>query len=374
MNRVLFAGGGTAGHIEPAWAVSQIWKSRFPGDEIAFLGTKSGQEVELIPERGGTLFLIPKVVAPRKLNISSLLFPFNFAVSIFKTIQIVKRFDVVVGFGGYVSASAYLAAVITNKPIVLHDQNAKVGLANRLGAKFAREILLAYPGSSESKNNFSRAIRKGKIVGNPLKAEIIEAAKTAKQDWKRARLEAKSALKIDGPLVLVLGGSSGSTAINEVIFKTNFEKFDNCSVLHSVGRANFLQGKLPNTKPNYRAFDYIEDMATVLLASDLVISRSGAIATAEFAALGRYALFIPLPIGNGEQALNAQELVSAKKAEIIDQKQFTSMWLEQNLSRLLSQGSDEAYGTILNSAELIADAIRRTLDDSVKSKVEGQSK
>ncbi|MBU6263378.1 MAG: glycosyltransferase, partial [Actinomycetales bacterium] len=93
MNRILFAGGGTAGHIEPAWAVSEVWRKRYPGDEVAFLGTKSGLEVTLIPERNGTLYLIPKVVAPRKLNLSAILFPFRIINSIFKTVAIVKEFD-----------------------------------------------------------------------------------------------------------------------------------------------------------------------------------------------------------------------------------------------------------------------------------------
>ena len=133
MNRILFAGGGTAGHIEPAWAVSEVWRKRYPGAGVAFLGTKSGLEVTLIPERNGTLYLIPKVVAPRKLNLSAILFPFRIINSISKTVAIVKEFDVVVGFGGYVSGSAYIAAALLRKPIVIHDQNAKVGLANKLG-------------------------------------------------------------------------------------------------------------------------------------------------------------------------------------------------------------------------------------------------
>jgi UDP-N-acetylglucosamine--N-acetylmuramyl-(pentapeptide) pyrophosphoryl-undecaprenol N-acetylglucosamine transferase len=106
---------------------------------------------------------------------------------------------------------------------------------------------------------------------------------------------------------------------------------------------------------------YIEDMATALLASDLVISRSGAIATSEFAVLGKYALFIPLPIGNGEQALNAKALVGAGKAEIIEQAEFSADWLLANLARLLKSGSIEPFGAKLNADELIADAISRTL-------------
>lgn len=355
MARILFAGGGTAGHIEPAWAVSQVWHSRFPGDEIAFLGTQSGQEVELIPERGGKLFLIPKVTAPRKLNIAALTFPFDLVIAIFKAISIVKRFDLVVGFGGYVAAPAYLAALLLRKPIIIHDQNAKIGLANKLGARFARKILLAYPNHElQALNTRSKDLKKVELVGNPLKPEIIKTVKEAESEWKTARARAKESLNVSGPLVLVLGGSSGSMAINQVVTNT---KFEGCTVIHSVGRGN----QFPASTTNYRPIEYIEDMATVLLASDLVISRSGAIATNEFAALGKYALFIPLPIGNGEQAFNAAELVKANKAEILSQSEFTSKWLTENLAQLLSKGGDAPYGAKLNSAELIADAISEVL-------------
>ena len=343
MNRILFAGGGTAGHIEPAWAVSEVWRQRFPGDEIAFLGTKSGLEVTLIPERGGTLYLIPKVAAPRKLNLSALLFPFKLIYSIFKTASIVKRFDVVVGFGGYVSGSAYIAAVILRKPIVVHDQNAKVGLANRFGAIFTKEVAVAYQNSG---------IAGAKVVGNPLKREIVQAATQA--NWHQARKDAKVKLNVSENLVLILGGSSGSQTINKVVADSTFE---NCTVIHSLGKEN----QLPPSTSNYRPVGYIEDMATALLAADLVISRSGAIACSEFAALGKYALFIPLPIGNGEQALNADELILAHKAELIEQSKFDSNWLNMNLARLLRQGSVEPLGTSLNAATQIADFIERVI-------------
>ena len=347
MNRILFAGGGTAGHIEPAWATSQIWQKRFPGDEVAFLGSKTGLEVTLIPERGGRLFLIPKVVAPRKIDKEVLTFPFRLLNSIFKTVSVVRDFDVVVGFGGYVSASAYIAAYLTRKPIVIHDQNAKIGLANKLGARFAKSVCVAYPEGA-------KVLKNAKVVGNPLRKEIIEAAVNAENDWIKARKDAKASLKVDGNLVLILGGSSGSKAINDVVNKTDF---GNTFVIHSVGKSN----ELPPATKNYRPVAYIEDMATALLAADLVISRSGAIAVSEFAALGKFALFIPLPIGNGEQAKNASELVAAHRAEIISQEKFTSEWLSQNLERLLKKGLDDAFGTNMNSAELIADSIESVL-------------
>lgn len=343
MNRILFAGGGTAGHIEPAWAVSEVWRANHPSDEIAFLGTKSGLEVTLIPERDGTLYLIPKVVAPRKLNLEALLFPIKILNSAIRTISIVKRFDVVVGFGGYVAASAYLAAAILRKPIVIHDQNAKIGLANKFGAIFTKEIAVAYQNSGLSG---------ARVVGNPLKREIVQAANQS--DWAAARVSAKTKLGVSGDLILILGGSTGSIAINKVI---NEAQFGDRTVIHSLGKLN----ELPAPSPNYRPVDYIEDMATALLAADLVISRSGAIACSEFAALGKYALFIPLPIGNGEQALNADELVAAHKAELLAQSDFTADWLNQNLDRLIKQGSVEPLGTSLNAAEQIADCIGRVI-------------
>lgn len=349
MNRILFAGGGTAGHIEPAWACSQIWRTKHPGDEVAFLGTKSGLEVTLIPERDGTLYLIPKVTAPRKVNLNLLLFPFKLINSIFQTASIVKRFDVVVGFGGYVAASAYIAAAILRRPIVIHEQNAKVGLANKFGAIFSKEIAVAY-------SIAAKELSGSKVVGNPLRDQIVKAAQEAELDWSGARKRAKVKLGISNNLVLILGGSTGSQSINKVIAEFNaMNGFENCQVIHSVGRDN----QLPNEKPNYLPVAYIEDMATALLAADLVISRSGAIATTEFAALGKYALFIPLPIGNGEQALNAEELVNAGRAELIDQNEFTSKWLSENLDRLLRKGQDEAYGTPLNAAEQIVECISR---------------
>ena len=297
----------------------------------------------MIPERDGTLYLIPKVVAPRKLNLDALLFPIKIINSAIKTISIVKRFDVVVGFGGYVAASAYLAAAILRKPIVIHDQNAKIGLANKFGAIFTKEIAVAYQNSGLSG---------ARVVGNPLKREIVQAANQS--DWAAARVSAKTKLGVSGELILILGGSTGSVAINKVI---NEAQFGDRTVIHSLGKLN----ELPAASSNYRPVGYVEDMATALLAADLVISRSGAIACSEFAALGKYALFIPLPIGNGEQALNADELVAAHKAELLAQSDFTADWLNQNLDRLIKQGSVEPLGTSLNAAEQIADCIGRVI-------------
>ena len=150
--------------------------------------------------------------------------------SIYKTLSIVSNFDLVVGFGGYVSASAYLAAFILRKPIVIHEQNAKIGLANRLGARFAKSVAVAYPDTAKELNG-------SEVVGNPLRESIVSAALSSEKDWQRARELAKDNLHVSGPLILVIGGSSGSKAINQVISEADFKS---CTVIHAVGKANEL--------------------------------------------------------------------------------------------------------------------------------------
>ncbi|MEN9679257.1 MAG: hypothetical protein RLZ57_386 [Actinomycetota bacterium] len=342
MNRILFAGGGTAGHIEPALATANAWRKKYPGDRVNFLGTKDGLEQKLIP--ANELILIPKVVAPRSLTIPALISPIQLTSTVSKTLKIVKNFDVVVGFGGYVSAPAYLAAAILRKPIIIHEANAKPGLANRMGAKFASEIGVGYELATLQLPN-------AKVVGNPLKDQIILASKQI--DWAKARSAAKKRIAAanDLPMILILGGSQGARSINNVISQVNLSNY---FVLHSVGASN----ELPAATTNYRPVTYINEMADALLAADLIISRSGAIACSEIAALGRYALFIPLPIGNGEQALNAQALINAGRAELIMQRQFNSDWLANHLPNLMKsalESPETPLGTPLNApAELVA--------------------
>ena len=145
MATVVLAGGGTAGHIEPALAVARQWLVSHPTDECIFLGTKSGLEVSLVPAAGFELFTIPRIRISRKPSLSWLRIPVDLIASVMASLKVVKRADVLVGFGGYVSAPAYLAAAITRTPIVIHEANAKPGWANRLGARFTSHLAVAHP-------------------------------------------------------------------------------------------------------------------------------------------------------------------------------------------------------------------------------------
>jgi UDP-N-acetylglucosamine--N-acetylmuramyl-(pentapeptide) pyrophosphoryl-undecaprenol N-acetylglucosamine transferase len=331
MATVVLAGGGTAGHIEPALAVAREWMKSHPTDTCIFLGTKSGLEHTLVPAAGFQLRTIPKVKISRTPSPSWLRIPFDLIASIAASITVVKNADVVIGFGGYVSAPAYLAAAITRTPIVIHEANAKPGWANRVGAGFTHHLAVAHP---VEEGSFSKAL----LAGLPLRSDVALGCTESASDWSKARSAAKSRLGFStaAPLVVIMGGSQGSVAINAVIADSVSTFNDKgISVLHSVGKLNAL----PNATGGYKPVAYIDAMADAYLAADLIIARSGAVTCSEFRALGRYALFVPLPIGNGEQFVNAASLVAADRAQVITQKEFTAQYLSTNLTSLLEKAA-----------------------------------
>jgi UDP-N-acetylglucosamine--N-acetylmuramyl-(pentapeptide) pyrophosphoryl-undecaprenol N-acetylglucosamine transferase len=333
--KILLAGGGTAGHIEPALAVARGWKQKYPESELVFLGTTQGLESTLIPEAGFQLSLIPKVAISRSLSPSLLKVPFQLISSVAKTLKYLKGVDCAIGFGGYVSGPLYFAAAISRVPLVIHEQNAKPGWANRIGARFTPFTAISYP-------VVEGALAQAELTGLPLRSDVLSVLKEAGKDWGAARAEAKksisSAYDLDEnqPLIFIFGGSQGSQAINAVIAESVENlKSSGYSVLHGVGKNN----QLPAPTRNYRPLAYVGHMAQAYLAADLLIARSGAVTCAEATALSKYSLFIPLPVGNGEQALNAGQLVAAGRAEIIDQSKFTSEWLNKNIDRLIGESS-----------------------------------
>lgn len=211
---------------------------------------------------------------------------------------------------------------------MIHEANARPGIANRLGALFTQHAAIAYPVSS---GKLSQAL----LAGLPLRPDVESAFHNAESDWEKARSDAKVRIGFDAakPLIFIFGGSQGSVAINSVIAGAKSQLgAGGYQILHSVGSSN----QLPESNNNYKAVSYISDMASAYLAADLIISRSGAVSCSEINTLGRYALFIPLPVGNGEQELNAMSLVADSRAEIVKQRDFTTSWLTENISRLLN--------------------------------------
>ena len=348
MAKVVLAGGGTAGHIEPALAVARQWKISHPNDELIFLGTSSGLENSIVPAANFKLHLIPRVRISRKPSISWIRIPVDLVSSIYSSKKIIKDADVLIGFGGYVSAPAYIAAQLSRVPIVIHEANARPGWANRLGSMFTQHLAVAHP---VSVGKFSSAL----LAGLPLRSDVSQGFIEAESNWKSARESAKSSLGFDSskPLVVVMGGSQGSVAINSVIADSlEYLSGRNIQFLHSVGKANAL----PHSTALYKAVPYIDAMAKAYLAADLIIARSGAVTCSEFRALGRYALFVPLPIGNGEQFVNAASLVAEGRAEVINQKDFTVSFIKDNIDHLLTRSVSSPVagsGSDLHAAEKI---------------------
>jgi UDP-N-acetylglucosamine--N-acetylmuramyl-(pentapeptide) pyrophosphoryl-undecaprenol N-acetylglucosamine transferase len=359
--KIVLAGGGTAGHIEPALAVARTWRANHAGDQIEVLGTKSGLENQLVPAAGFNLSHISKVVIPRKISLSLFVAPTTLTQAFLEARAVLKGADLLIGFGGYVSAPAYLAARSLKMPIVIHEANAKPGLANRLGALFTNHLAVAQPVKS---GKLSSAL----ITGLPLRSDVSKALQVSGSDWSAARSKAKAALGMSAsqPVVAIFFGSQGSVALNKVIADSLpiFEK-TGAQLLHAVGKSN----QLPKAGPNYKPVSYIEDMAGTYLAADLIIARSGAVTCSEVNALGRYALFIPLPIGNGEQKVNARLVTEQSRGEIIDQSEFTPQWIEKHLDRLLKNcemASPAGNASDLHASEKIVALMEEAL--KVKAK------
>ena len=332
MATVVLAGGGTAGHIEPALAVAREWKASHPSDRIVFIGTKSGLENALVPQAGFELVHIPKVAISRRASTSWLQIPIMLMAAVRASQSILSEADLLIGFGGYVSGPAYIAARFSRVPLVIHEANVKPGWANRLGALLTPYLAVAHHVESRE---FTNAL----ITGLPLRSDVAQAYHDSNANFSDSRKAAKKRLGFEenSPLIFIMGGSQGSIAINAAV-SGSVDAFlaKGFSILHSVGKAN----ELPHSHGAYRSVPYLEAMGDAYLASGLIIARSGAVTCSEFRTLGRYALFVPLPIGNGEQFINARSLVSDGRAAILEQSQLSSKYLIENIDALLTKSQN----------------------------------
>lgn len=327
MTRIVFAGAGTAGHVEPALAVANWLREHKPEFEFLFLGTAEGVEVDLVPAAGFELHLIDKAPFPRRINAGLLRWPSRFRKTLRQTENSLRGADLVIGFGGYVAAPAYLGARRLGIPMLAHEANAKMGLANKLARRCGATMLRAFGPADADR------------VGIPLRNSIVELSQLSPVQRDEARQRALRNLKLDpkAPTVLIFGGSLGSTKFNETIAASRREiSGTGVQIIHAVGARN----ELPQAQAGYLPLRYIEEMAAAYAASDLVISRSGAVTVAETGILGIYALYIPLPIGNGEQIENALEVVARGGGEILKNQEFNAAWLTSNISRLLEKASE----------------------------------
>lgn len=318
--RVLVAGGGTAGHIEPALNLADTLTQLRPDTVVTALGTAKGLETTLVPARGYELDLIPPVPLPRAVNkdLFSLPSRLKAAVGQSRAVLAKRQVDVVVGFGGYAALPAYLAARRDGVPIVVHEANAKAGLANKVGARFTDYVAETYPGS----------LRGAEVVGLPLRQSISGLDRSA----LRAQAREFFGLDADRPVLFVFGGSQGARHINEAVVAAASEIVGaGGSVLHSVGGKNSDQ-RPTDPLAHFVTVDYVDRMDLAYAAADLALCRAGAMTVAELAAVGLPAVFVPLPVGNGEQRRNAAAVIAAGGGiEIADAQLDTAAIIDQVL-------------------------------------------
>ena len=363
---VLVVGGGTAGHIEPALAVGEAVTAIDPTARVTAVGTPRGLETELVPRRGVPLELVDPVPLPRTVGGDLFRLPGRLSRAVRGAREMLRRTeaDVVVGFGGYACVPVYLAAALATPrrrvPIVVHEANSRAGIANKLGARFAIATLAAFSGSGLD----------ARVVGNPVRREV------AALDRAGLRAEARTAfgLDLDAPTVLVVGGSQGARSLNAAMAEVA-EEFSaaGVGVLHAVGPKNVGDApRVPSGGVPYVAVPYLDRMDLAYAAADVIVCRSGAITVAEVSAVGLPAVFVPLPHGNGEQALNARDLVTAGAAIMIEDSALTPEYLRSEVlplaldpDRLQMMSAAAVSGGSRDAAEVVA---RIALDAAGKAR------
>ncbi len=362
--RFVLAGGGSAGHVNPMLATAAELRRRRPDAELVLLGTADGLEADLVPAAGFELTVIEKVPLPRRPSADVLRFPRRWRAATATARSVVTGAEAVVGFGGYVSTPAYLAGRSARVPIVVHEQNARPGLANRLGARWAAAVGITFEGTP---------LPKAHLVGLPLRPAVAELVRDRATDAEaRARAGAAACgLAPERTTVLVTGGSLGAARLNATVPALAGDLVAaGAQVLHLTGRSKSgavleaLAAAAPHVRAHYHVREYLAEMEQALACADLVVSRAGAGMVSELAALGIPAVYVPLPIGNGEQRLNARPVVSAGGGLLVEDDALTPDWLREHLLPLLTDterrarmGADAARAGITDGAARLTDLV-----------------
>lgn len=364
--KVVLAGGGTAGHVNPLLATAAVLRER--GAHVQIVGTREGLEADLVPRAGFSYVTIDRVPFPRRPGMAALRFPRSFRRARAQGAEICESFqpDVLVGFGGYVSTPMYMEANKRSIPIVLHEQNAKAGLANKLGARMAHTVALTFA-STPLKATKGKTV----AIGLPLRSSIAELARLddGEREARREQAAENLAMRPDMSTLLVTGGSLGAQHINGVLQDCLEPIVDTgVQVLHLTGKgkAEPVRHALESSsaRAHYFVREYLDTMEDAYALADLVVCRSGAGTVAELAALGIPAVYVPLPIGNGEQELNAADVVAAGGGIVVHNADFNAHVFVNEVLPLLSEpetlrvmGEAARSTSPVDAAERLADLI-----------------
>lgn len=337
--KILLAGGGTAGHINPALAIAGFAKGKDKDTEILFVGTKRGLESTLVPESGYEIKYVEVEGLSKKLTFKNFKSLIHMLTAKGKCKKIIKEFkpDIVIGTGGYVCAPAVMAANSMGIPTIIHEQNVFPGSAIKLLSKKSTITAISFKESEKYLEDAVEIL----FTGNPIRPSIL----SCNREVARAKLGVT-----DKKFIVIFGGSLGAAKINSVAFDYIKDSIDNkdIKILFATGERNFEEIQNKVTKyglelgESVEIVPYIHNMDEVMNASDLVVCRSGAITISELSALGKPAVLIPSPnVTNNHQEYNARALSDNGGAITILEKDFTKESLKQAMDSVLSD--EDAY-------------------------------
>ena len=325
---ILVMAGGTGGHVYPALAVARALQQH--SRDVVWLGTHRGLESRVVPAAGISMEWVSVRGLRRKGVLALVVAPLQLAWALAQSLAVIirRRPAAVLGMGGFVSGPGGVAAWLTRRPLVIHEQNAAAGLTNRLLARLARVVLQAFPGS------FNSSVR-AETVGNPVREDI---AAVPVPDARYAERE--------GPLrLLVLGGSQGALALNRTVpaALAQLPEAVRPIVRHQCGAATIDRARAAYEAAGLDAelLPFIEDMASAYAWADLVVCRAGALTVAELCAVGLPAVFVLYPSAvDDHQTANATPMMKAGAAAIIQEADLNDASLAEELTRWLTSRAD----------------------------------
>ena len=309
-NKFIISGGGTGGHIYPAVAIANELKAQFPDATFLFVGAKDKMEMQKVPQAGYKIEGLWIAGLQRKITVQNAMFPIKLASSLLKSFFILKRFkpDVVIGTGGFASGAVLKVASMLGIPTVIQEQNSYPGITNKLLAKKANSICVAY-------ENLERFFPKEKLhfTGNPVRQDLMEVASKKEEAIAHFKLDASK------KTLLILGGSLGARRINQLIEKElDFLLQLDFQIIWQCGKHYLNEYSKYNEKENVEVTAFIDRMDLVYAAADVVISRSGASSVSELCIVGKPTIFIPSPnVSEDHQTKNAKAIVERGAAILI---------------------------------------------------------
>jgi UDP-N-acetylglucosamine--N-acetylmuramyl-(pentapeptide) pyrophosphoryl-undecaprenol N-acetylglucosamine transferase len=334
LRSVVLAGGGTGGHIYPLLAFADCLRRHDPDLRITCIGSPRGMESEIIPQRGYELRHVPAYQLPRSVNMNLVRTPDRMWKAAKATRDILDEVnaDAVVGFGGYVSVPAYLAAWRRKTPTVIHEVNVPVGVANKMGMRFTKHIVLGFPHQARQIPSVADA----EVVGVPLRQGIATLDRAA----RRAEARAHFGLDPNLPTLFVFGASAGARSINLAVSGAAKQiTAAGVQVLHIIGARNDDVEVPAGLTAPYVKIKFLSEMELGYAAGDLALCRGGAMTCAETAAVGMPAIYVPLPWGNGEQRRNALPVVEAGGGLIVEDGDLSPEWVADTVVPLVRDGA-----------------------------------